>query len=128
MACVITTDPPEKITDIRWILNAHRSAECASYIGCSFDYYWEGGPIYNRGIITAPNPWYDDAYYPRYNIFADRQYYYRGHIVLKYPPYTVFVGNWVGFYTGTINEIHFRAYGVDPKGNVIYGEDMSFEY
>lgn len=86
--------------------------------GGAVSYYSFTGHTRGAGYYTAAKPLAGldplETYYFRFGIFDLWR--------------VKFWGLWQEFFTGEYNEMHFRAYGWDPKGNVIYGEDMFFTY
>lgn len=81
---------------------------------------------YNYPLAYRTTGEYNESYLLK-NLVLKSRYYFRFGLYIERAKMYWYWGEWLTFHTG-INEMHFRAYGKDPKGKVIYGDDMSFEY
>lgn len=92
------------------------------YVYCRFEYYTNYDPSHMyTPTISSKSPFSRTIY----GLDLGYKLWYRGMTFRPGTPW--YKGEWLVVPEG-VNEIHFRAFGMDPQGNIIYGEDMSFEY
>lgn len=113
-------------------LPAKDITETSAHIGMTTD---DGGPCscqfyYKKGIDgpiqgTARGTRYMPFWALIYNLVPHAEYYFQG--MGRRTGTGWIYGEWLTFTTG-VKTMHFKAYGIDPKGKIIYGEDMYFEY